>query len=84
MPAISIHHARITAVYEEQVVELAKRAMAEFMHVSQAQNPLWFLPAPLEDHHAREDNHDVPQQLMEQLNLVQYLRQFAKGTLANI
>jgi hypothetical protein len=74
MPAVSIYPARITAAYEEQVVELAKRAMAEFMHVSQAQSPFWFLPAPPEDHHAGEDNHDVPQQRMEQLNLAQYMR----------
>jgi hypothetical protein len=40
MPAVSIRPARITAAYEEQVVELAERAMAEFMHVSQAQSPL--------------------------------------------
>jgi hypothetical protein len=84
MLAVSVHPARITAAYEEQVVELAERAMAEFMHVSQAKSPLWFLPAPPEDHHAGEDNHDVPQQLMEQLNLVQFLCQFEEGTLAGI
>lgn len=84
MPSVSIRPARITQAYEEQVVELAERAMAEFMHVSQAQSPLWFLPASPDDHHAAEDNHDVPQQRMEQLNLAQYLRQFAGGTLAAI
>ncbi|CAM6044284.1 unnamed protein product [Sphagnum compactum] len=84
MPSVSIRPARITAAYEEQVMELAERAMAEFMHVSQAQSPLWFLPAPPDDHHAAEDNDDVPQQRMEQLNLAQYLRQFAEGTLAGI
>jgi hypothetical protein len=40
MHVVSIHLARITATYEEQVVELVERAMVEFKHVSQAQSLL--------------------------------------------